>query len=679
MAIPVISPLAAKAAPLGKATNSAGTDQGAADFAAVLAQQRPADPGGERSPLAPQAQLSAAANTPTTTLLLPVATVSSHMEGISIVPMANAEMPHVELSKIHRNSKNLGFSAASKPLTEALTLPHSEAAESSPAPWVAIAAATAPETFHPEFSRTPTVDLSNQGISAAANSPSAANHSAQGIAIAATADADTLEAEQFSPPAVDLKNQGFSAAANSPTAAIATPLMPSSAANPPAPEITIAATANVDTLQVERSRTPAVDLKNQRISAAANSPTVAMPPTLPPETATNPQAQGIDIAAMANADPLQETRPRISTTDLEKPGISTATSFPVAATAIPLVSVVAPNPPAQESANAATAETETLPAELPGTPVVDLKNQSKIAANPATGGEKENSEKDLRGQANALEQLVRNPGLGLGLIAAAGIAGQPTENVEKAGKRPDNDYAANSVEALLAPSVAPVTVPVTFPATSRFDDLTAASPLFTAGSAVTQPPSESLSQTANLAGESLAPGSGSQPTFSAALAAQPASAGAEAAKASPPNVDTPLHNPNWGRGFGEGIVWMAKNDQQSAQININPPQLGPIQITLHLNGEQASAVFASPHAEVRQAIQEAMPQLRDMLAASGINLGQADVGSQGSTPGREFAAQQGNRNRSGDENAILSPDTQFADKSPGQPILRGRGLVDLFA
>lgn len=397
---------------------------------------------------------------------------------------------------------------------------------------------------------------------------------------------------------------------------------------------------------------------------------------------TNPA--GNDQAAADFAAVLAQQRPAApggERSPLAAQALLSAAANAPAATAIsPLLPGAATNPPVLATAIAATAETEILPAELPGIPTVDLENPGKMTATPAIAKEKENGEKETRGQANALEQLARNPGLGLGLTTAASTAGESAVTADKAGQRPEKDLPASSPDAPLTPGAAPLTIPLTFPASNRpAEQTTAAAPLPAGGSAAIQLSAEPPSQTANLAAESLAPSAGGQPAFSAALAAQHAAAGHEATKAAPPSIDTPLQNPNWGRSFGEGIVWMAKNDQQSAQININPPQLGPVQITLHLNGDQASAVFASPHAEVRQAIQDAMPQLRDMLAASGINLGQADVGSQGSAPGREFAAQQGNQNRSGDENAILSPDTQFADKSPGQPILRGRGLVDLFA
>ncbi len=184
----------------------------------------------------------------------------------------------------------------------------------------------------------------------------------------------------------------------------------------------------------------------------------------------------------------------------------------------------------------------------------------------------------------------------------------------------------------------------------------------------------SSGESANLAGESTA-------AFANALSARQSAAGSEApaAPAAQARIDTPLHSPAWSHSLGDRMVWLARNEQQSAQISITPPQLGPIQITLNLNGDQASAVFASPHAEVRQAIQDALPQLRDMLSAAGINLGQANVGSQMAQQGREFAEQFAAGNRSGGETAILPADDQAAVHSAGLPLQRGRGMVDLFA
>lgn len=186
---------------------------------------------------------------------------------------------------------------------------------------------------------------------------------------------------------------------------------------------------------------------------------------------------------------------------------------------------------------------------------------------------------------------------------------------------------------------------------------------------------KSAENTANIAATAEAPGN--TPTFAANLAAL--TRHPEGTAHQQPSVSAPMHTESWPQQFGEKVVWMAKNDLQTAQININPPQLGPVQITLNLSGDQATAVFASPHAEVRQAIESSMPQLRDMLASAGINLGDANVGANLAQQNQNNAFQSPNRAQSALENAILPANDNAPVAGSAMPLKHGRGLVDLFA
>jgi flagellar hook-length control protein FliK len=141
----------------------------------------------------------------------------------------------------------------------------------------------------------------------------------------------------------------------------------------------------------------------------------------------------------------------------------------------------------------------------------------------------------------------------------------------------------------------------------------------------------------------------------------------------------PTHVETWPQQFSEKIVWMAKNDQQAAQINISPPQLGPVQITLNLNGDSANVLFASPHAEVRQAIESSLPQLREMLASAGISLGESNVGANLAQQNQNNQFMMADKNQSTLENAILPANETAPTASSGQLPKAGRGLVDLFA
>lgn len=186
------------------------------------------------------------------------------------------------------------------------------------------------------------------------------------------------------------------------------------------------------------------------------------------------------------------------------------------------------------------------------------------------------------------------------------------------------------------------------------------------------------SETANIAG-SQAPHE-VPAEFANVLATQVhANQGAKAEAPTPPGVATPVTSPAWGKDFGDSVVWMSRHNLQTAQLNLNPPQMGPVQITLNISGDQATAVFASPHAEVRQAIQDALPQLREMLAGSGINLGQANVGSQLQQQANPDPRPESGGGRFAGDNAILPGTDASAGTAPPLPVHRGRGLVDLFA
>lgn len=193
-------------------------------------------------------------------------------------------------------------------------------------------------------------------------------------------------------------------------------------------------------------------------------------------------------------------------------------------------------------------------------------------------------------------------------------------------------------------------------------------------------PGQGRSEAANIAVDSRTMDAASAAMANAANTLATGRQSAEAASAArQTSIDTPLHANSWPQQFSEKIVWLARNDQQTAQININPPQLGPIQITVNLSGDQATLAFASPHAEVRQAIESALPQLKEMLSTAGINLGQSNVGANLSQQNPDNPFHAANGNRSANENAILPANDKAATTGSSQVLQRGRGLVDLFA
>ena len=93
------------------------------------------------------------------------------------------------------------------------------------------------------------------------------------------------------------------------------------------------------------------------------------------------------------------------------------------------------------------------------------------------------------------------------------------------------------------------------------------------------------------------------------------------------HVDAPVGHAKWGGELAQKVVWMASQQTQVAEIHLNPAHLGPVEVMLSISQDQATAQFVSSHPAVRDAIQDALPRLREMLAESGIQLGDVMVGS----------------------------------------------------
>ncbi|WP_454673783.1 flagellar hook-length control protein FliK [Achromobacter pestifer] len=107
-------------------------------------------------------------------------------------------------------------------------------------------------------------------------------------------------------------------------------------------------------------------------------------------------------------------------------------------------------------------------------------------------------------------------------------------------------------------------------------------------------------------------------------------------------IATPVGGTHWGTELGQQVVMMSTNARQgmqTAELRLDPPDLGPLRVSLNLSDGVASASFVSAHASVRQAIETAIPQLQQALAQAGISLGQTSVGEQSAQ--QEFAQQNG--------------------------------------
>jgi flagellar hook-length control protein FliK len=142
-------------------------------------------------------------------------------------------------------------------------------------------------------------------------------------------------------------------------------------------------------------------------------------------------------------------------------------------------------------------------------------------------------------------------------------------------------------------------------------------------------------------------------------------------------IETPVGAPGWNTEFAQKIVWIAGEKQQLAELHVNPPDLGALSIKLSISDNQTNAIFTSPHSEVRDAIESALPRLREVLAESGIALGNASVTADSPRDGSAF-----DQSRQPQPFLADRPGADAAEDPLATPTVihsRGNALVDLFA
>ncbi|WJF90465.1 flagellar hook-length control protein FliK [Paraburkholderia bonniea] len=95
--------------------------------------------------------------------------------------------------------------------------------------------------------------------------------------------------------------------------------------------------------------------------------------------------------------------------------------------------------------------------------------------------------------------------------------------------------------------------------------------------------------------------------------------------ASSPALAPPVGTPDWDEALSQKVVFLSNAHQQSAELTLNPRELGQLQVTLQVSGNHAHALFVSQHPQVREAIEAALPRLREAMEAGGLGLGSASV------------------------------------------------------
>ncbi|HSC67314.1 MAG TPA: flagellar hook-length control protein FliK [Cellvibrio sp.] len=99
-------------------------------------------------------------------------------------------------------------------------------------------------------------------------------------------------------------------------------------------------------------------------------------------------------------------------------------------------------------------------------------------------------------------------------------------------------------------------------------------------------------------------------------------------------VPATVGSPQWSQAVGDKVLWLAAQNVSAAEIRLDPPELGAMQVKVSVNQDQTSISFVSPHPAVREALDQQLHRLREMFSDQGLNLVNVDVSD------KSFAQQQ---------------------------------------
>ncbi|MGI9235294.1 MAG: flagellar hook-length control protein FliK [Woeseiaceae bacterium] len=141
-------------------------------------------------------------------------------------------------------------------------------------------------------------------------------------------------------------------------------------------------------------------------------------------------------------------------------------------------------------------------------------------------------------------------------------------------------------------------------------------------------------------------------------------------------IGTPVRDVAWGERIGDRVVMMAGNHLKQAEIRLTPAELGPLRVQVSVDDGATHVTFHAQHAVTRDALEQALPRLREMLAENGLSLGQADVSERG--------VDEGGSDKQSEQSALdsIADDAHGQDQDAAADLARrpntSNGLLDTF-
>ncbi len=97
----------------------------------------------------------------------------------------------------------------------------------------------------------------------------------------------------------------------------------------------------------------------------------------------------------------------------------------------------------------------------------------------------------------------------------------------------------------------------------------------------------------------------------------------------------------WGDELSNRMAWMVSKDIKMVSLRLNPVELGPVEVRIQIKNEKVDVLFNSTHSQVREAIEAAVPRLRDMFSEQLLRLDNVNISQHASGDQKERSREHG--------------------------------------
>lgn len=142
------------------------------------------------------------------------------------------------------------------------------------------------------------------------------------------------------------------------------------------------------------------------------------------------------------------------------------------------------------------------------------------------------------------------------------------------------------------------------------------------------------------------------------------------------SIDVPVSHAEWGDKVAGKLTWLTARNMSVAEIHLTPPDMGPMEVRVQVQQDQANITVHSANPAVRDQLELHSHRLRDMLSEQGFSLEQFDVSDSGRDQTGE--GETGGGERAG-QGMMADADQEDPGAEPRSLDLTWKGEVDIFA